>query len=100
MDSDTYDMIEVSNTKFEWEKNFLTTNLEISCLICENEIIKINLPDEVCLTISSCDAIDHSKLVKGAVCETGLKVNVPLFINAGDEIYVSTFDGTYKGRVR
>ena len=100
MNSDTYDMIEVSNTKFEWDKNFLTTNLEISCLICENEIIKINFPDIVCLTIISCDKIDGSKPYKNAVCETGLKVQVPLFIDTSDEIYVSTVDGTYKGRAR
>jgi elongation factor P len=99
LDSDTYDTIEVSNTNFKWEKNFLTANLDVSCLIFENEIIKIVLPDEVCLTINSCDAIDSSKPVKSAICGTGLKVNVPIFINAGESIYVSTLDGTYKGRV-
>lgn len=100
LDSDTYDTIEVSNTNFKWEKNFLTDNLDVSCLICENEIIKIVLPDEVCLSINSFDAIDCSKPVKSAICETGLKVNVPLFINAGESIFVSTLDGIYKSRVR
>ena len=100
VDSDTYDMIEVSNTKFEWEKNFLTADLEVSCLVCENEIIKISLPDEVCLTLISCDEINRSKPVKNAVCETGLKVQVPLFTNVNDRICVSTLDGTYTGRAR
>lgn len=100
LDSDTYHTIEVSKTNFKWEQYFLTTNLDVSCWIFENEIIKIVLPYEVCLTINSCDTIDSSKSVKSAICETGLKVNVPLFINPGERICVSTFDGSYKGRVR
>ena len=100
MNPDTCDTIEVSNTKFEWEKNFLTGDLEVSCLVCENEIIKINLPDEVCLTLISCEEINRSKPVKNAVCETGLKVQVPLFTNVNDRICVSTLDGTYTGRAR
>lgn len=100
LDSNTYLPIEVSKTNFKWEQYFLTTNLDVSCWIFENEIIKIVLPFEVCLTINSCDTIDLSKPVKSAICETGLKVNVPLFINPGESICVSTFDGSYKGRVR
>ena len=100
LDSDTYHTIEVSKTNFKWEQYFLTTNLDVSCWIFENEIIKIILPYEVCLTINSCDTIDSSKSVKSAICETGLKVNVPLFINPGERICISTFDGSYKGRVR
>ena len=98
IDSDTYDMVEAPISMFKWEKNFLNANLEVSCLVSGTEMIKINLPDMVCLTINSCDKIDGSKPFKNAICETGLKVQVPLFTNAGDDIYVSTVDGTYKGR--
>jgi elongation factor P len=35
---------------------------------------------------------------KPATCETGLVVQVPLFIKAGELIKVSTADGSYLGR--
>ena len=39
-----------------------------------------------------------SNTTKIAVCETGLKLNVPLFINEGDEVKVNTETGEYSGR--
>ena len=98
MDTNTYDTSAVSNDKFKWEKNFLTTGMQVSCCVYSEEIIKVILPDDVCLTIVSFDESDSSTPSKCAVCETGLKVNVPIFAHTGDQIIVSTSDGTYKGR--
>ena len=36
--------------------------------------------------------------LKDATCETGLKVRVPLFIDQGEKIIVSTSDGKYVSR--
>ena len=38
------------------------------------------------------------KLLKDAECETGLMVRVPLFIEQGETIIVSTSDGKYVSR--
>ena len=40
-----------------------------------------------------------NNVYKAAVTETGLTVQVPLFINPGDKINVKTDDGSYMGRV-
>jgi elongation factor P len=39
-----------------------------------------------------------SNTLKSAVCETGLKVQVPLFIKDGDMIRINTETGEYTGR--
>ena len=100
MDSDSYDLIEAPSSGFEWEKNFLALDKPVLCLVHEDEILKIELPDEVQLTLTECDEIDFKKPQKYAVCETGLKVLVPLFLEVGEQIIVSTSDGAYKGRAR
>ena len=98
MDTDTFDMIDVPISTFEWEKNFLTPDLTVSCSVYDNEVIRITLPDSVPLTLTDCDEIDSSNPSKNAVCETGLKIKVPIFLNVGEQIIVSTSDGTYIGR--
>ena len=40
-----------------------------------------------------------NNVYKEAIMETGLRVQVPLFIGPGDKISVKTEDGTYLGRV-
>ena len=98
MDTDTCDMIDVPISTFEWEKNFLTPDLTVSCSVYDNEVIRIPLPDSVPLTLTDCDEIDSSNPSKYAVCETGLKIKVPIFLNVGEQIIVSTSEGTYIGR--
>jgi elongation factor P len=39
-----------------------------------------------------------SNVQKAVTCETGLVVQVPLFIKTGEVIKVSTADGSYLGR--
>ena len=39
-----------------------------------------------------------SNVQKPAVLETGITINVPLFVKVGELIRVSTEDGTYLGR--
>ena len=98
MDADSFDMVSVRSDVFGWEKNFLVPDLTVSCFTYENEIIKIKLPKEVTLTLVECDETDSSTSYKYAVCETGLKIKVPMLLNVGEQIIVSVSDGTYVGR--
>ena len=102
MDSETYDQIEVPKDNLKWETNFLTPNLDVNILIYENEILGITLPDKVELELVECESAvkgdTATAALKNAVCETGLQVKVPMFINNGDRIIVSTIDGKYSSR--
>jgi elongation factor P len=102
MDSETYEQVSVPETRLEDEKKFLKENLEIKINFYQGEIIGIELPEKVEFEIT-----DTTEAVKGnttnnamkdAVLETGYVVKVPLFINQGEHILVSTIDGKYSSR--
>ena len=66
------------------------------------ELLGITLPEKVEYTVVECEpGIKDSTATaatKVAKIETGLSVRVPMFINEGDKIIVTTFDGKYYGR--
>ncbi len=102
MDNTTYEQVEIPANRLEWEKNFLTENLEIEIVTYDEEILGITLPAKVVLQITECEPAVRgdtvNKAMKDAILETGLKVRVPLFVNNGDKIYVRTDNGDYDGR--
>ncbi|WP_338956398.1 elongation factor P [Spiroplasma endosymbiont of Polydrusus cervinus] len=102
MDIQTYDQLEVPSTKLVWEKNFLKEGVMASVTKYEGEVLEIILPDKVDLVITEVKAAvkgdTSSGAMKKAVLETGLELQVPLFIKEGEVIIVSTSDGKYSGR--
>ena len=102
MDIETYDQVSVSKERLEWEMNFLVPEAVVQMTFYEGEIMGIELPAKVTLQIVDCDPAvrgDTSKTaLKDAFMETGLLVKVPLFIEQGDDIIVSTEDGSYVSR--
>ena len=102
MDNNTYDQIEISKSRLEWEMNFLTSNAEIDILFYEDEILGITLPSSVALKIIDCEPAVRgdtvNKAMKFATVETGFKLKVPLFIDNGETILVRTDTGDYDGR--
>lgn len=102
MDTESYEQIEIPKDRLTWESNFLTPNLDVNVLIYDGEVLGINLPDKVELELVECELAvkgdTATSALKNAVCETGLQVKVPMFINNGDKIIVSTIDGKYSSR--
>ena len=102
MDQETYEQIEIPKDKLEWECNFLVANLDVNIMIYKGEILGLILPDKVELELTECEPAVKSdtatNALKNAVCETGLAVKVPMFINEGERIIVSTADGKYSSR--
>ena len=102
MDTDTYEQIEIPKDRLEWEAHFLIPNLEVNIQVFEGEILGISLPDKVEMELSECELAvkgdTATSALKNAITETGLEIKVPMFINKGDRIIVSTSDGKYAGR--
>ena len=102
MNNESYEQISVPKDRLEWECNFLKEGVEVEILTYEGEILGITLPAKVTLkVVESAPAVrgDTSKnALKDAVLETGLQTKVQLFIEEGDEIIVSTEDGSYVSR--
>ena len=102
MNNETYEQIEVPGSKLGDDKKFIKEGLDIQIDFYEGEIIGITLPEKV-----EYEIIETEPAVKGntatnaskdAKIETGYIVKVPLFINQGEKIIVSTKDGKYSGR--
>ena len=102
MDNETYEQISVSKVQLEWECNFLVAGVEVEIMTYQGEILGITLPPKVQLNITESEPAvrgDTSKTaMKDAILETGFKVKVPIFVEQGEDIIVSTVDGTYVSR--
>ena len=102
MDQETYEQIEISKDRLEWEKQFLKGEEIVEITSYDGEVLGINLPAKVALKIIHCEPAIRgdtvNKAMKDAELETGLKVRVPLFIEEGEVVLVRTDNGDYDGR--
>jgi elongation factor P len=102
MDTETFDQIELSRKQIEWELNFLKENMMINIASYKGEIIGINMPNNVELAVVETEPGIKGNTATGATknakLETGLSVQVPLFINEGDVLIVTTAEGKYVSR--
>ena len=102
MNSQTYDQIEIPEEKLVEEKKFLKEGMEIQIDFYQGEIIGVSLPEkiefEVIETEPAVKGNTTNNAMKDATIETGYVVKVPLFINQGEKIIISTRDGKYSSR--
>lgn len=81
---------------------YLKENMELEIMFHEGRAVQINLPRQVVLKVTDSppaikgDSVSNNN--KPAVLETGLKINVPIFIQEGTLIKVDTKTGEYLGR--
>lgn len=102
MDTQNYDQKMFNAKDLGDAANYLTENLEVRGELYEGRLIGVELPTTVVLKIVESDPGlkgDTSKsAMKPAVLESGLKLQVPLFVGPGDSIRVDTRTGEYAGR--
>ena len=102
MDNESYDQIEVPKDRLEWESKFLVPNIEVNLMVYEGEVISVQLPDKVEMNLVEVEQAvkgdTATSALKNAITETGLEVKVPMFINDGERLIVSTIDGKYSSR--
>jgi elongation factor P len=104
MDSETYDQFSVPEALLGDDAKYLLENTEVFVSNYENEILGVDLPVTVDLRVVQTepgfagDTATGAK--KAATVETGLVVQVPLFVNEGDLLRVDTRTGDYVTRVQ
>lgn len=102
MDNETYEQIELQHSLVDYEMKFLTENMNIDIEKHNDEILGIILPDKVTLKVTQCDPAvkgdTKTNALKDAIVETGLLVKVPMFIEEGESIIISTETGKYSSR--
>ena len=102
MDLKSYDQMVFRTGDLGDSADYLTENLEMRAELYEGKLVGLELPTTVILKIADSDPGlkgDTSKsAMKLAVMETGLKLQVPLFVGPGDLLKVDTRTGEYAGR--
>ena len=102
MNMETYEQIEIPLDKIKDQAKLLKENLEVYITSFEGEILGVDLPDKVELVVTHTEPAvkgnTTNNALKDATVETGLLVRVPLFIEEGETIIISTSDGKYVSR--
>src|SRR5690625_3219765 len=102
MDTNTYEQIELQTSQIEHELKFMKENMEVSLITYEGEILGIDLPKNVELEVIETEPGLKGDTVSGgskaATLETGITVQVPLFIDKGETLVINTSDGKYVSR--
>lgn len=103
MDNVSFEQINVSEASLGSAANFLLEGATAAIATYESEIVGVDLPASVELTIAETEPGIQGDRVSGAMkpatLETGFVVSVPLFVNAGDRVKVDTRSGSYLTRV-
>ena len=94
MNPKTFDQIEIKKEIIGTKGNFLTENLEVSVNYYNENPISVELPNQVKCKINSTDAALKGQTVsssyKPAILDNGIKIQVPPFVEDGDEILLDT----------
>ncbi len=102
MNMETYEQLELPEAQVGDSKDYLIENSTVDVVFYENELLGINLPEKVEFTVVSTEPAVKGNTTnnaqKDAYVETGLLVRVPLFIEQGEKILVTTKDGKYSSR--
>jgi elongation factor P len=103
MDADTYDQVPVPAEVVGEGAGYIVEGGTVSVLSADGEVVSVEPPAHVDLEVSETDPGLKGDTATGgtkpATLETGVVVQVPLFVNAGDRVRVDTRSNEYLTRV-
>ncbi len=103
MNNETYDQFSISIDKLGGQEKYLKEGVNVNILYFNNKPISIELPVKIELKViispPGVKGNSAGNVTKQVELETGLKINVPMFINKGDIIRINTETGEYSERV-
>jgi elongation factor P len=103
MDNTSYDQLHVEDASLGDAAKFIKEGDSAVLQMYKSEIVGVDLPAAVELTITETEPGVQGDRVSGArkpaTVETGLTISVPLFVNTGDKVKVDTRSGEYITRV-
>ncbi|AQL56104.1 elongation factor P [Abyssicoccus albus] len=102
MDNSSFEQIIIPADNLQDELKYLLANMEVSIQMYEGETIGVELPKTVTLKVTETEpgikGDTASGATKTATVETGVDLQVPLFVNQGDKLVINTEDGSYVSR--
>lgn len=102
MDTSTYDQISLPEANLKSELRYLLENMLVNMVTYEGEILGVQVPNTVVLEVAETEPGIKGDTASGgtkpATLQTGVVVQVPFFINAGDKLIIDTRSGDYVSR--
>jgi elongation factor P len=102
MDLETYEQYELGEEMFEPVQGFLLEGAEVQLGLFQGRVVSIDLPMTVELTVTETPpAIKNATATaqtKEAILETGMRIQVPGYLESGEKIKVDTRDGRFISR--
>ena len=99
----SFEQIEIKKNTIGTKGKFLTENLDVLVSFYNNTPISVNLPNQVTCKIKETDVALKGQTVsssyKPAILNNGLSIQVPPFIEAGDEIIIDTRNIEYVKKI-
>ena len=103
MDMTTYDQMHMDAEATDGKANYLKDGQECRVLLYNEKPLDIEIPASLVLEVTETEpgakGDTVSNVTKPATLETGVVIQVPIFVNIGDRVKVDTRDGSYSGRV-
>jgi elongation factor P len=103
MDTETFDQVGVPAHVLEGQAGYLKEGMELTISMYEGQPIEVELPTAVDLQVVDAEVAvagdTATNVLKKATLETGLEIQVPLFVQPGDTVRVDTRTGEYVTRV-
>ena len=102
MNMQDYSQVELNKSVIGDDVKYLKENQDLDITFYEGEVLGLSLPDKIELLVVETEpgvkGNTTSSAQKDATLETGYQIKVPLFINEGEKIIISTKDGKYVSR--
>lgn len=99
MDQESYEQFPLKHDDIEYELGFIRPNDNVRALVFNGACIGIELPNTVELAVTETDpgvkGDTVTAVTKPATLETGLIIQVPLFIEAGQKLVIDTREARY-----
>ena len=103
MELENYEQFSLTRAQLDTVADYLVDGMQLDRTSWENETIGMELPISVDLKVANTDPGFAGDTATGArklaTMETGLVVQVPLFVAEGDVIRIDTRNGEYQTRV-
>ena len=102
MDMTTYEQLQVSTSTTSGKEGFLKDGQECRVLLYNEKPLDIEIPASLVLEVTATEpgakGDTVSNVTKPATLETGVVIQVPIFVNTGDRVKVDTRTNAYLGR--
>jgi len=103
MDQETFEQVTLSKDKIGEAAGYIKEGSIVTLMYYKDQIIGVSIPNSVELKVVETEPGYKGDTVQGAMklakLETGVSVQVPLFVNEGDAVKVDTRTGRYIERV-